>query len=149
MTGQNAIALEDVRVSFGALTALDGVTLEIPRGQTTVLIGPSGCGKSTLLKTIIRLVQPDSGAVRIDDAEMDARAAMLVRRRMGYVIQDGGLFPHLTARGNVTLMASYLGIGADDQTTRLETLTRLTHFPPDAMDRFPPSSPAGSGSGSA
>ena len=137
MTSQNAITLKDVSVSFGALEALNGVTLDIRRGQTTVLIGPSGCGKSTLLKTIIRLVQPDAGLVRIDDAVMDARAAMLMRRRMGYVIQDGGLFPHLTARGNVTLMASYLGVTAADQNARLETLTKLTHFPPDAMERFP------------
>jgi osmoprotectant transport system ATP-binding protein len=137
MPGADAIVLENVTVRFGALTALDRVTLAVLRGQTTVLIGPSGCGKSTLLKTIIRLVEPDEGTVQIDGAVMDERAVRYLRRRLGYVIQDGGLFPHLTARGNVTLMASYLGVAEADQTVRLEILTKLTHFPADAMDRFP------------
>jgi len=137
MTDRMAIALDNVTVRFGALTALDGVTLEIAQGRTTVLIGPSGCGKSTLLKTILHLVTPESGVVTIDGAVMDARAVNVMRRRMGYVIQDGGLFPHLTARGNVTLMASYLGVADADQAARIETLTALSHFPADAMDRFP------------
>ena len=137
MTGANAISLDKVSVRFGALEALDGVSLDIPRGKTTVLIGPSGCGKSTLLKVIIRLVKPDAGTVLIDDAVFDERAALLMRRRMGYVIQDGGLFPHLTARGNITLMASYLGIAEADQSARLDELIRLTDFPADGLDRFP------------
>ncbi|HKJ72492.1 MAG TPA: ATP-binding cassette domain-containing protein, partial [Alphaproteobacteria bacterium] len=137
MTDTAAITLENVTVRFGELTALDDVSVDIAPGKTTVLIGPSGCGKSTLLKTIIRLVTPDEGTVQFDGAVMDERAAILMRRRMGYVIQDGGLFPHLTARGNITLMASYLGAGAADQAARLEKLTALTHFPDEAMDRFP------------
>ena len=137
MTDRNAISLENVSVQFGTLDALDDVTLDIAQGQTTVLIGPSGCGKSTLLKTILHLVTPDAGVVKIDGAVMDARAVTFMRRRMGYVIQDGGLFPHLTARRNITLMASYLGTAAADQEARLEMLTTLTHFPADAMDRFP------------
>jgi len=137
MTDRTAIALENVNVRFGALTALNDVTLDIAQGKTTVLIGPSGCGKSTLLKAILHLVTPDAGTVKIDGAVMDARAVNVMRRRMGYVIQDGGLFPHLTARGNVTLMASYLGAAEADQAARLEKLIALTHFPADAMDRFP------------
>ena len=137
MTDRTAISLENVSVQFGALDALDDVSLDIVHGKTTVLIGPSGCGKSTLLKTILHLVKPDAGTVKIDDAVMDERAVNVMRRRMGYVIQDGGLFPHLTARRNVTLMASYLGVAAADQEARLEALTTLTHFPVDAMDRFP------------
>jgi len=137
MSGGNAISLDKVSVRFGALEALNGVSLDIPRGKTTVLIGPSGCGKSTLLKVIIRLVEPDAGAVMIDDAVFDDHAALLMRRRMGYVIQDGGLFPHLTARGNITLMASYLGVVESDQSERLATLVKLTDFPPDGLDRFP------------
>ncbi len=137
MTDRTAIALENVTVRFGALTALDDLTLDIPQGRTTVLIGPSGCGKSTLLKAVLHLVTAESGEVRIDGAAMDARAVNVMRRHMGYVIQDGGLFPHLTARGNITLMASYLGVADADQAARLETLVALTHFPADAMDRFP------------
>lgn len=137
MTDRIAISLENVSVQFGALGALDGVTLDIAQGQTTVLIGPSGCGKSTLLKTILHLVMPDTGVVKIDGAVMDERAVNVMRRHMGYVIQDGGLFPHLTARRNVTLMASYLGVAAADQVARLDTLTALTHFPAEALDRFP------------
>src|SRR6202007_3485484 len=102
--------------------------------ETLVLLGPSGSGKSTLLRTLAGLT-PFTGTLRFEGAPVtDWRA---VRRRLGYVIQDGGLFPHLTARGNVTLMARYLGWDRERIDTHLHVLTALTRFPEDGLDRYP------------
>jgi osmoprotectant transport system ATP-binding protein len=111
--------------------------LTVEPGQTTVLIGPSGCGKSTLLRLVIGLIRPDTGSVRFERTEVTPANALTLRRRMGYVIQDGGLFPHLTARGNVALMARYLGWDEERIETRLAELAELTQFPRDGLDRFP------------
>jgi osmoprotectant transport system ATP-binding protein len=123
--------------SFGPVRAVDAVDLSVPRGRTTVLIGPSGCGKSTLLRLTIGLLVPDRGCVRFEGTEVTAANALLLRRRMGYVIQGGGLFPHFTARGNAGLMARYLGWTSDRIEARLSELCTLTRFPPDGLDRYP------------
>src|SRR5467141_1264818 len=94
------VKLEDVSKRYGDAIALYPTNLIIERGKTTVLIGPSGCGKSTLLRLIIRLVEPDSGAITFDGATVAGNNIQTLRRRIGYVIQEGGLFPHLTARAN-------------------------------------------------
>jgi osmoprotectant transport system ATP-binding protein len=111
--------------------------LEVPAGRTTALIGPSGCGKSTLLRLLIGLVEPDAGTVTFDGRPVTAATARVVRLRVGYVIQDGGLFPHMTARGNVTLMALHLGRDRDSVAARVNELTELTRFPADGLDRYP------------
>ena len=108
------------------------------RARPPSLIGPSGCGKSTLLRLMLGLVAPDAGAVRVRRAAADpAHASTALRRRIGYVIQDGGLFPHLTARGNVTLMARHLGWDAARTAARVDELAALTRFPADAPGRYP------------
>lgn len=117
--------------------ALHDVSLDIARGQTTVLIGPSGCGKTTLLKLLIGLVVPDSGRVTFDGDALTAANVLQIRRRVGYVVQEGGLFPHLTARQNIQLMAEYLGQGAAAIEARVANLAELTHFPADCLDRYP------------
>jgi osmoprotectant transport system ATP-binding protein len=111
--------------------------LEVEPGKTTVLIGPSGCGKSTLLRLMIGLVRADIGRIRFESETLTPDNAMLLRRKMGYVIQDGGLFPHLTARGNTALVARYLGWNVARITARLDELVKLTHFPVDGLDRYP------------
>ena len=131
------IRLRGVSVAFGERTALDGVDLEVGDGGTTVLIGPSGCGKSTLLRTVVGLLEPAAGEVTVEGEPVRPENLPGLRRRMGYVIQEGGLFPHLTARGNVTLMARHLGWSGDDVEERLEELRRLTHFPADGLARYP------------
>ncbi len=123
--------------SWGRSQILKGIDLVIAPGLTTVLIGPSGCGKSTLLRLMIGLTKPDTGSVRLGGIAINSANAPTLRHRMGYVIQDGGLFPHLNARDNVRLMASYLGWSKDRIRVRLETLTELTKFPSQALDRFP------------
>src|SRR5262245_46765140 len=116
-------------------TALGPVTLNVPSGRTTVLIGPSGCGKSTLLRLLIGLVEPDNGAVTFDGTPVTLQTVRDVRRKTGYVIQDGGLFPHLTARGNVTLLARHLRWNQDQINARVNELSALTRFPVDGLDR--------------
>ncbi|MCH7886100.1 MAG: ATP-binding cassette domain-containing protein [Planctomycetes bacterium] len=131
------LELSGVSKKYGQATALHPTDLTVPVGRTTVLIGPSGCGKSTLLRLMIGLIQPDTGSVRIDGTPMTPETALDLRRRMGYVIQDGGLFPHLTARHNVTLMARHLGWSAKRTEARLDELADLTQFPRDGLDRYP------------
>src|SRR5213075_2944836 len=117
---------------FGDAAAVHEIDLSVETGKTTVLIGPSGCGKSTLLRLIIGLLEPDSGEIRFDGAQLHAGKFEMIRHRVGYVIQEGGLFPHLTARGNVLLMARQL-----NKRIALDELCALTRFPAQALDRFP------------
>src|ERR1041385_80659 len=100
------VELIDVSKSYDSAAALHPTHLAIERGKIIVLIGPSGCGKSTLLRLIIRLLEPDSGAIQFDGTQITGDNVDNFRRRIGYVIQEGGLFPHLTARANVLLMRS-------------------------------------------
>lgn len=131
------VQLFGVGKTYGSSVAVHPLDLSFARGQTTVLIGPSGCGKSTLLRLIIRLVDPDTGRIELDGAPMSSANIAALRRRIGYVIQDGGLFPHLTARANVLLMARHLQKPKDESTARLEELCALTRFPLDALARYP------------
>ncbi len=129
--------LDQVSKTFQHALALDRISLEVAPGKTTVLIGPSGCGKSTLLRLLIGLIKPDQGTVFFDGFALDAATIPAIRRRLGYVIQQGGLFPHLTARQNVTVMADYHGWEAGRIDARIAELAGLTHFPADALDRYP------------
>ena len=129
------IHLQGVTKRYGERVALQPTDLDVAAGSVAALIGPSGCGKSTLVRTVLALIEPDGGTVTVDGETVTARTAEAVRRRVGYVIQDGGLFPHLTARENVTLMARFLG--RDGLDARLDELTELTRLPKDALDRYP------------
>jgi osmoprotectant transport system ATP-binding protein len=117
--------------------ALHPTNLSIDRGKTTVLIGPSGCGKSTLLRLIIRLIEPDSGSIEFDGQPVTTDNIDGLRRQIGYVIQEGGLFPHLTARANVLLMARHVGKRQDEMQTRLLELCELTKFSDKLLPRYP------------
>jgi osmoprotectant transport system ATP-binding protein len=99
------IALREVTKRFGATVALDAVSLEVRPGATHVLLGSSGSGKSTVLRLILGLAAPDAGAVLVDGTRVDAATRDGLVARMGYVVQDGGLYPHLTSFDNVALAA--------------------------------------------
>jgi len=131
------IELAGVSKSFGGTAALHSTDLAFPPGLTTALIGPSGCGKSTLLRLIIALLRPDAGTIRFDGKEVTEASAQQVRRRVGYVIQEGGLFPHLTARANVLLLSRHLGHPVSKMEERLEELCALSRFPRNGLDRYP------------
>ena len=124
-------------MTFGTTVALHETNLDVPTRDTTVLIGPSGCGKSTILKLIMGLLEPTSGSVEIDGERISPANILRLRRRIGYVIQEGGLFAHLTARQNVLLMAKHLKEPVQRMETRLLELCELTHFPEDALRRYP------------
>ena len=97
--------MREVTVRFGDAIALDRVSIAIATGARHVLLGSSGSGKSTVLRLILGLVAPDTGRVLVDDTHVDAETRARLVRRMGYVVQDGGLYPHLTAADNVALAA--------------------------------------------
>ena len=129
--------LRGLSKSFGAVGAVTEMDISIAPGRTTVLIGPSGCGKSTLIRLMVGLIAPDAGSIAFAGEALTAASAPRLRRRMGYVVQDGGLFPHLTASGNVALMARWLGWDRDRIAARLDELVALTHFPADGLARYP------------
>jgi osmoprotectant transport system ATP-binding protein len=131
------IALEDVSKRYGTQVALARTTVRFPAAATTALIGPSGCGKSTLLRLIVGLIEPTSGAIVIGGETLQHDNVDRLRHRIGYVIQDGGLFPHLTARDNVTLLARHLDRTRVWIEDRVAALTALMQLPPALLDRFP------------
>jgi osmoprotectant transport system ATP-binding protein len=129
--------LHRIEKRFTGRIALQAIDLHILPGRTLVLLGPSGCGKSTLLKVLLGLVRPDGGEVRFAGEPIDPERARQLRRRMGYVVQGGGLFPHLTARANVTLMARRSGWAPERIRARMDELLALARLPDTALDRFP------------
>ncbi|MBD3161672.1 MAG: ATP-binding cassette domain-containing protein [Candidatus Eisenbacteria bacterium] len=131
------IALENVAKSFGGKRALEPTSLALPPQKTLALIGPSGCGKSTLLRLVIGLIAADSGRITIDETEMTPATARALRRRIGYVIQEGGLFPHLSAARNVSLMAEHLGWDRRRIRERIAALAELVGLDPAILDRTP------------
>jgi osmoprotectant transport system ATP-binding protein len=131
------IDLQNVSKRYGARVALQPTSLSISGGTTTVLIGPSGCGKSTLIRMIVGLVQPDSGTVRVGGEVLTLQNIDRLRHGIGYVIQDGGLFPHLTARRNVTLLAEHLGRPKEEIDRRVVTLAAMVQIPEELLGRFP------------
>jgi osmoprotectant transport system ATP-binding protein len=130
--------LEGVSKRFGTTQALYPVELRLPAGRTTVLLGPSGCGKSTLLRLMNGLLRPDTGRVLFAGQPMplEEEAVLAARQRMGYALQGGGLFPHLTAGQNVALMARHLRWPEARIRARLDALVELTRFPAEALERF-------------
>jgi len=131
------LELTNISKSYGRTVALATTDLQVPAGKTLILLGPSGCGKSTLLRIMLGLIAPDTGCVLFGGTRLGAANVNGLRHRMGYVVQDGGLFPHLTARGNVTLLARYLGWESERIDHRLAELVELTRFPSDGLDRYP------------
>ena len=131
------VELHDVSKLFGNHFALRDVDLNAERGKITALIGPSGCGKSTILRLIVGLVVADTGEIQFDGEQITPGTIMKIRRRLGYVIQDGGLFPHLTALHNLTLQPRVFRKRRDEIEKRIEELCQLTKFPNSALDRYP------------
>ncbi|MCF7977852.1 MAG: ATP-binding cassette domain-containing protein [Chromatiaceae bacterium] len=126
-----------VSKGYGGQLALDGIDLDCAEAATTVLIGPSGCGKSTLLRLAAGLIRADAGEVWFEGAPLGAENLRAARLRMGYMIQEGGLFPHLSVRANVELMARELGWPAPRRRERLAELAELVQLPAALLDRFP------------
>ena len=131
------ITVENVAKSYDQQVVLAATTFDFRANVTTVLIGASGCGKSTLLRIIVGLVRPDSGRVILEQQELTAANENTLRHRVGYVIQDGGLFPHLTAAQNVTLLARFLKRSETEIDRRLTHLADLVQLPLASLGRYP------------
>ena len=130
-------SLQNVSKSFGDLQVVKPTTIIFNEGQSTVLIGPSGCGKSTLLRLLIGLIVPDTGTIEFGGEKLTPSNILAQRQRMGYVIQDGGLFPHLTAQENVGLLAKHLRWDRSKIDKRVRELADLTRLPHTALNRYP------------
>jgi osmoprotectant transport system ATP-binding protein len=132
-----AIELSGVEKRYGALAALAGVSLAVQPGEFTALVGGSGSGKTTLLKTINRLVTPDAGKVTVLGEDVALALPHLLRRKIGYVFQEVGLFPHLSVAENIAVTPRLLGWDAKRIDSRVANLLGLVDLPLDVADRPP------------
>ena len=118
--------------------AVDDLTLSVPAGEICVLVGPSGCGKTTTMKMVNRLIEPTGGRITIDGQDVTQLPAVELRRRIGYVIQQVGLFPHLTIGANVAVVPSLLRWGRERTTQRTDELLEMVGLAPgEYRDRYP------------
>jgi osmoprotectant transport system ATP-binding protein len=131
------IELAGVTKRFGSTLAVQDVSLTVPRGTTHVLLGSSGCGKSTILRAILGLVWPDAGTVAVGGVVVTPGTRAGVVAQIGYVVQSGGLFPHLTAGRNVTLPAEARGWPDERIRPRLTDLAALVGFDGATLARLP------------
>jgi osmoprotectant transport system ATP-binding protein len=135
------VAFEHVTKRYGgpgAPSAVTDLSLSVPAGEICVLVGPSGCGKTTSMKMVNRLIEPTSGRITIGGEDVSSLPAVELRRRIGYVIQQVGLFPHLTVGENVAVVPRLLGWTAERIKARTNELLDLIGLEPgDYRDRYP------------
>ncbi len=136
MTGA-LIELDHVTRHFGATAALDDVSLSIATGSFVALVGSSGSGKTTLLKSINGLVRPDSGSVQIGSGDITAQPVAALRRKIGYVFQVIGLFPHLTIAENIWMVPRLLGQPRSERDARVAELLALVALSEGVAGRLP------------
>ncbi|MGE5290053.1 MAG: ABC transporter ATP-binding protein [Micromonosporaceae bacterium] len=125
------------RYPGSATAAVDALDLEIPDGQTMVLVGPSGCGKTTSLRMINRMVDPTEGRILLDGTDIQKTDPAKLRRGIGYVIQHAGLFPHRTIEDNIATVPLLLGWGRQKARRRARELMDLVSLDPDFARRYP------------
>lgn len=128
-----AIEFRAVTKRFGSAgaPAVDRLDLCVARGETVALIGASGCGKTTTLKMINRLIEPTSGTILVSDKDIQSLPVLELRRSLGYVIQQVGLFPHMTVAANIAIVPQLLGWEKKRIAERVDELLTLVHLPPD------------------
>ena len=113
------------------------ILLAFRGAETSMLIGPEGCGKSTLLKLLLGLILADTGRIRFDDVELSDSSVQQIRQRTGYVIQEGGLFPHLTAKENIALLARSIGWTEAVISARIAEIIDITQMPEGKLASYP------------
>ena len=125
MSGVSAIEFKGVSKSYGAAQVMNNFHLSIPNGKIVTLIGPSGCGKTTSLKMINRLIEPDSGTILVEGNDISQMNPVELRRNIGYVIQQIGLFPHMTIEDNISVVPRLKGERRNSLIGRTEKLLQL------------------------
>ena len=131
------VIIEKLLKRYGSSTVVSIDYFECLSGNTTVLLGPSGCGKSTLLRLVAGLIEANYGCIQIGGEVLTADNLRTIRHRMGYVIQEGGLFPHLTVQRNVVLMAQQLGWEKQAINRRFNELAELVQIPSTLFEQYP------------
>ena len=124
------IQLDRISYRIGELRIIDELSLEVARGETIVLLGESGCGKTTLLKMMNRLIEPTGGEVLVEGRPARVWDVIELRRHIGYVLQEGGLFPHLTIRENVGLVPGLLKWEKEKINARVDEVLQLVSLDP-------------------
>ena len=140
LTGRVMISLEELTKRFPgqAAPAVDRLSLDVPEGEIVVLVGPSGCGKTTTMKMVNRIIEPTSGRIVLDGEDVTKGDADQLRRRIGYVIQRIGLFPHRTIAENIATVPKLLGWDRARIDARIDELLEVVHMPPgEYRDRYP------------
>ena len=133
-----AVRFDGVVRAYGGRRGVDGVTLDVAPGTFCVLLGPSGCGKTTLLKTVNRLLEPTAGRVIVEGTDVAGVDPVALRRRIGYTIQQVGLFPHMRVGDNVAIVPRLVGWTSSKVDARVDELLDLVHLPPtEYRDRYP------------
>ncbi|MGG5821594.1 ATP-binding cassette domain-containing protein [Falsiroseomonas sp. HW251] len=131
------ISIRDAVVSFGAMRALDGVSLEVGAGELCALVGPSGSGKTTLMRLVNRLVEAASGAVRVRGEDVMRMDPAALRRSIGYAMQSVGLFPHRTVAENIATVPRLLGWDRARIASRVAELLAMLRLDPALSERLP------------
>lgn len=132
------LKLENIsKVYKGKKKAVNNISLEIKKGEFICFIGPSGCGKTTTMKMINRLIEPSEGAIYINGENILEKDPVDLRRQIGYVIQQIGLFPHMTIYENMMLVPKLLKWSEDEKRERAEELLKLVDMDPEFLERYP------------
>jgi osmoprotectant transport system ATP-binding protein len=131
------IELEGVEKAYDGTAVLGPLSLRVAAGLRLAVVGPSGCGKSTLLRVILGLLRPERGRVFLGREELRPENKRALRRRIGYVVQDGGLFPHLTAERNVAVVARYMGWTDSQVRGRVGVLAEMVALERGVLSRWP------------
>ncbi len=132
------IKIENITKRYKNYTVLKSISFEVEKGEFVSIIGPSGCGKTTLLKMINRLIKPTSGKIYINGENIYDKDPITLRRNMGYVIQQNGLFPHMTIKDNIEIIPKLEKKNADDIYKRTIKLMNMVDLNPDEyLNRYP------------
>jgi len=134
----DSVRLQQVTKKYDELFAVEQLDLDLQGGELLILIGPSGSGKTTTLRMINRLIEPDDGVITINDHDIMEFDPVRLRRNIGYVIQDIGLFPHMTIKENIGLVPRLEGWSDQEISDRVKHLLDFVSLPPESfMDRYP------------
>nr|WP_067054530.1 ABC transporter ATP-binding protein [Mucilaginibacter sp. L294] len=131
------IKVERLIKTFGTTKAVDGISFEVNEGENMVLLGTSGCGKTTTLKMLNRLIEPDSGTIAINGKNIHDQPAELLRRGIGYVLQNNGLFPHYTVAENIAIVPNLLKWDKAKTQKRIDELLEKLHLSKDYLNTYP------------